>query len=167
MAETYHILTLNPISQHGLKHFPHNYTVGNPVSEPNTILVRSQNMHEMTIPAKVKAIGRAGAGTNNIPVAGMSKRGVPVFNAPGANANAVKELVIAAMLMAARNLVPAMHFVEKISGDDVAIKKGVEDGKKQFGGIEPAPFARGDRPWRDRRIGRRCGDQARNACDWL
>lgn len=136
MAETYHILTLNPISQLGLKHFPHNYIIGNPMSEPDAILVRSQNMREMTVPAKVKAIGRAGAGTNNIPVAGMSKRGVPVFNAPGANANAVKELVIAAMLMAARNLVPAMHFVEKISGDEAAIKKDVEDGKKQFGGIE-------------------------------
>ena len=70
------------------------------------------------IPASVKAIGRAGAGTNNIPVAAMSKRGVPVFNAPGANANAVKELVIAAMLMAARNLIPAQHFVQGLAGDD-------------------------------------------------
>ena len=136
MAETYRILTLNPISQQGLKHFPHNYLIGNSMSDPDAILVRSQDMHSMRIPAKVKAIGRAGAGTNNIPVAEMSKRGVPVFNAPGANANAVKELVIGAMLIAARNLVPAIRFVDKMRGDEAAFNQSVEESKKQFSGIE-------------------------------
>ena len=96
MAEPYRILTLNQISSVGLKRFPAaRYTVGSEITDPDAILVRSQDMHEMDIPASVRAIGRAGAGTNNIPVEKMSQRGVPVFNAPGANANAVKELVIA------------------------------------------------------------------------
>ena len=87
-ATKYHILTLNQISSHGLHRFPGaRYTVGKAVEQPDAILVRSHDMHAMAIPATVKAIGRAGAGTNNIPVAEMSKRGVPVFNAPGANAN--------------------------------------------------------------------------------
>ncbi|MGH8751015.1 MAG: phosphoglycerate dehydrogenase [Burkholderiales bacterium] len=136
MVETYHILTLNQISAHGLKRLPHNYLVGNQVADPDAILVRSHNMHDMAIPPKVRAIGRAGAGTNNIPVKKMSERGVPVFNAPGANANAVKELVLAALLMAARNLVPAMHFVDTLQGDDETLNKKVEEGKKQFAGLE-------------------------------
>ena len=136
MAETYHILTLNQISAYGLKRLPQNYLVGNQVNNPDAILVRSQNMHDMAIPPKVRAIGRVGVGTNNIPVKKMNERGVPVFNAPGANANAVKELVIAAMLMAARNLVPAMHFVDTLQGDDEALNKKVEGGKKQFSGME-------------------------------
>src|SRR5439155_1624777 len=90
----------------------------------------------MTIPASVKAIGRAGAGTNNIPVAEMSRRGVPVFNAPGANANAVKELVFAALLLAARNVVPALGYVASLKGDAGELEKRVEDGKKQFAGVE-------------------------------
>ena len=84
------------------------------MADPDAILVRSADMHGMEIPASVKAIARAGAGTNNIPVKAMSARGVPVFNAPGANANAVKELVLAGMLMAARNLAPALRFVEQL-----------------------------------------------------
>jgi D-3-phosphoglycerate dehydrogenase len=98
--------------------------------------VRSHDMHAMAIPPSVKAIGRAGAGTNNIPVAAMSKRGVPVFNAPGANANAVKELVLAALLIGARNLVPALHFVERLDRAAADFEARVEDGKKQFAGIE-------------------------------
>ncbi|MBX9812585.1 MAG: phosphoglycerate dehydrogenase [Burkholderiales bacterium] len=137
MAEPYRILTLNQISSVGLKRLPAaRYTVGGEIDKPDAILVRSQDMHEMDIPASVKAIGRAGAGTNNIPVAKMSRRGVPVFNAPGANANAVKELVIAGLLLAARNLVPALRFVDGLKGDDKALHKLVEDGKKQFSGIE-------------------------------
>ena len=105
----YRILTLNQISSHGLHRFPaEHYAVGKAVDHPDAILVRSHDMHAMTIPPSVRAIGRAGAGTNNIPVAEMSKRGVPVFNAPGANANAVKELVLAALLIASRNVVPAL-----------------------------------------------------------
>ena len=136
MADRYRILTLNQISPVGLERLPaERYEVGK-FPEPDAILVRSQDMHKMDIPVSVKAIGRAGAGTNNIPVAALSKRGVPVFNAPGANANAVKELVIAAMLIASRNLVPAIHFVAGLKGDDATLHKLVEDGKKQFSGIE-------------------------------
>ena len=90
----------------------------------------------MAIPASVRAIGRAGAGTNNIPVAQMSQRGVPVFNAPGANANAVKELVLAALLMAARNIVPALRYVGSLDASAPDLEKRVEDGKKQFAGVE-------------------------------
>lgn len=104
--------------------------------EPDAVLVRSANMHEVDIPASVRAIGRAGAGTNNIPVKKLSERGVPVFNAPGANANAVKELVIAGMLMGARNLIPAVKFVEGLSGSDEEIHKATEAGKKNFAGME-------------------------------
>ncbi len=105
----FHIHTLNNISSQGLSRLPHDrYVVGKHEQHPDAILVRSHDMHAMDIPASVKAIGRAGAGTNNIPVAAMSLRGLPVFNAPGANANAVKELVLAALLISARNLVPAL-----------------------------------------------------------
>jgi len=137
MAEPLRILTLNSISAVGLKHLPaERYSVSTHVQSPDAILVRSQDMHTMDIAQSVKAIGRAGAGTNNIPVAAMNQRGVPVFNAPGANANAVKELVLAGMLMAARNLVPAIRFVDTLSGADEEINKAVEEGKKHFTGIE-------------------------------
>jgi len=136
MADARKILTLNAISARGLARLPEHYTVGGDIADPDGILVRSANMHDMTIPASVRAIGRAGAGTNNIPVKKLSERGVPVFNAPGANANAVKELVIAGMLMGARNLVPALKFVEGLSGTDEEMHKATEAGKKQFAGME-------------------------------
>lgn len=136
MAEARKILTLNAISARGLAWLPEHYIVGGDVSEPDAILVRSASMHDMDIPATVQVIGRAGAGTNNIPVKKLSERGVPVFNAPGANANAVKELVIAGMLMGARNLVPALKFVDGLSGTDEAMHKATEAGKKQFAGFE-------------------------------
>jgi D-3-phosphoglycerate dehydrogenase len=133
----YRILTLNQISSHGLHRFPGaRYAVGKAVEQPDAILVRSQDMHAMAIPACVKAIGRAGAGTNNIPVAEMSRRGVPVFNAPGANANAVKELVFAALLLAARNLIPALDYVAALDAGAPDLERHVEDGKKQFAGVE-------------------------------
>jgi D-3-phosphoglycerate dehydrogenase len=133
----FHILTLNQISSRGLHRFPDTrYTVGKSSEQPDAILVRSHNMHDMTVPASVKAIGRAGAGTNNIPIVEMSNRGVPVFNAPGANANAVKELVLAALLMSARNVVPALHYVRGLDPTAADLEKLVEDGKKQFAGIE-------------------------------
>ena len=133
----YHILTLNQISSHGLHRLPGaRYAVGKTVEHPDAILVRSHDMHAMPIPASVKAIGRAGAGTNNIPVAEMSKRGVPVFNAPGANANAVKELVLAALLLAARNVIPALHYVAGLDAGAADLERQVEDGKKQFAGVE-------------------------------
>lgn len=131
------ILILNKISTLGIKRLPTDeYEVGSEFATPDAILVRSAKMHDMDIPASVQAIGRAGAGTNNIPVADMSKHGVVVFNTPGANANAVKELVLTGMLMAARNIGPAMKFVEALEGDDATLSKLVEDGKKHFAGIE-------------------------------
>ncbi len=135
--DKHQILLLNNISAHGLARLPHDrYVTGKHVEHPDAVLVRSHDMHAMEIPASVRAIGRAGAGTNNIPVAGMSKRGVPVFNAPGANANAVKELVLAALLIGARNLVPALRFVENLQPDASDFETRVEDGKKQFAGFE-------------------------------
>jgi len=137
MADLLRVLTLNSISSAGLERFPKGrYQVGARIENPDAILVRSQDMHAMDIPACVKTIGRAGAGVNNIPVEKMSQRGLPVFNAPGANANAVKELVIAGLLIAARNLVPALHFTHGLKGDDKALHRLVEDGKKQFAGAE-------------------------------
>ena len=136
MSHSRKVLTLNAISARGLARLPQRYVVGGDVSDPDAILVRSANMHEMEIPLSVRAIGRAGAGTNNIPVKKLSERGVPVFNAPGANANAVKELVIAGMLMGARNLVPALKFVEGLSGTDEEMHKATEAGKKNFAGME-------------------------------
>ena len=130
------IQTLNAISKKGLSRLPHSYSVGNDIAEPDAILVRSQVMHEMPVAASVMAIGRAGAGTNNIPVKAMSARGVVVFNAPGANANAVKELVIAGMLIGARNLFPALTFVGGLQGDDESLHKQVEAGKKHYVGHE-------------------------------
>lgn len=137
MAKTFRILTLNKISPVGLKRLPaQRYEVGDKVAQPDAILVRSQNMLEMDIPPGVLAIARAGAGTNNVPVKKLSARGVPVFNAPGANANAVKELVITGMLLAARNVVPALRFTAGLRGDDATLHKLVEDGKKDFAGTE-------------------------------
>ena len=139
MARNFQILVLNQISQAGLKRLPtEQYTVGKDIAAPDAILVRSADMHKMDIPASVRAIGRAGAGTNNIPVKAMSARGVPVFNAPGANANAVKELVIAGMLLSARNLTGAMRFVTALDPEDPEMEKKVEDGKKNFAGYELA-----------------------------
>src|SRR5436190_23067188 len=129
------VLVLNQISENGLKRLPaESYISGKDIAEPDAVLVRSADMHAIQIPASVKAIGRAGAGTNNIPVKAMSARGVPVFNAPGANANAVKELVISGMLMAARNLAPALRFVGGLDPDDAGLDQRVEDGKKEFAG---------------------------------
>ena len=135
----FRIQVLNQISTSGLSRLPADlYAVGKDISEPDAILVRSADMHALHIPASVLAIGRAGAGTNNIPVAAMNARGVPVFNAPGANANAVKELVLAGMLMAARKLPQALQFVGKLDPAFPDLDKAVEDGKKNFGGFELA-----------------------------
>ena len=139
MSTAHQILVLNQISASGLKRFPaETYHVAKDVAQPEAILVRSADMHAMVIPESVKAIGRAGAGTNNIPVKAMSARGVPVFNAPGANANAVKELVLAGMLIGARNLGPAIRFVGELDSESEELELRVEDGKKQFAGTELA-----------------------------
>jgi len=139
MADPFKILVLNQISQNGLKRLPaERYQVGKDVARPDAIMVRSADMHSMEIPPSVLAIGRAGAGTNNIPVPAMSARGVPVFNAPGANANAVKELVLAGMLLSARNISGALKYVSALDPKDPEMEKKVEDGKKNFAGFELA-----------------------------
>ncbi len=131
------IQTLNNISVAGLDRLPRDrYEVASEIAHPDAILVRSAKMHDLVVPDTVKAIGRAGAGTNNIPVAAMTARGIAVFNAPGANANAVKELVIAGMLITARNIGPAWRFARGLNGDDAEIGRLVEAGKKQFVGFE-------------------------------
>jgi len=136
-GDQYRVLTLNNISKQGLRRFPAEHFVADPhVDEPDAILVRSHDMRSMEIPETVKVIGRAGAGTNNIPVSRMSERGVPVFNTPGANANAVKELVIAGILIAARNLADAVRYVDALTGSDEEINRNVEAGKKSFAGVE-------------------------------
>jgi D-3-phosphoglycerate dehydrogenase len=132
------IRTINNISARGLERLPRDrYTVASDGAEPDAIIVRSADMHAMTIPSSVKAVGRAGAGTNNVPVAALSKRGVPVFNAPGANANAVKELVIAAILMSMRHIGEAWSYARGlIAEDDRALEEAIEQGKKKFVGHE-------------------------------
>jgi D-3-phosphoglycerate dehydrogenase len=134
---TYSIQTLNNISDKGTSLLPSSkYVVSDDADNPDAILLRSFKMHEMEIPASLKAVGRAGAGVNNIPLDKMTDAGVVVFNAPGANSNAVKELVIAGMLMACRNLVLARDFAINLEGEDDEITKQVEAGKKNFGGFE-------------------------------
>ena len=133
----YKILTLNNIAVEGLRHFPRNrYEVASEIAHPDAIILRSYDMHGMDIPDTVAAIGRAGAGTNNIPVDAMSTRGVPVFNAPGANANAVKELAIAGLLLAARNICDASEHVRGLTQTGAELDKAVEASKKQFIGFE-------------------------------
>jgi len=136
-AVTYRILTLNQISARGLERLPRaRYQTGSDVADPDAILVRSADMHKMTLPGGLLAVARAGAGTNNIPVSELSRRGIPVFNSPGANANAVKELVVAALFLAARNICQAWAFTRDLKGDEETIEKAVEQGKKTYVGFE-------------------------------
>ncbi|HLX24821.1 MAG TPA: phosphoglycerate dehydrogenase [Usitatibacter sp.] len=132
----YRVVVYNSISARGLERFPPSrYVVGKEVATPDAVLLRSHALALSEIHASVKAIGRAGTGVNNIPVEAMTKRGIPVFNAPGANANAVKELVLAGMLIAARNVVPAVEYVNSL-GHGAHFDRRVEEGKKQFAGFE-------------------------------
>ena len=133
----YRIATLNHISPRGLERLPAaRFEVGPALAGPHAILLRSADLHGKPIPDSVLAVARAGAGVNNIPVAELSRRGVPVFNAPGANANAVKELVLAGLLVAARNVCQAWAFARALTGDDHAIEAAVEAGKQGFIGFE-------------------------------
>ncbi len=133
----YKILILNNISPIGLARLPADrYHTGSDIEDPDAILLRSADMHAIDIPKSLKAVGRAGAGVNNIPVAKLSKLGIPVFNAPGANANAVKELVVAGMVIACRHLCQAWDFARRLEGSDEEIHKAVEAGKKRFAGFE-------------------------------
>ncbi len=140
MAEPiFKILTYNNIAIAGLERFPReHYEVASEIQHPDAIILRSHNLHNESLSETVKAIGRAGAGVNNIPVEACSRRGIPVFNTPGANANAVKELVLGGMLLACRNLCQAWDYARRLEGDDQAIHRQVEAGKKQFQGFELA-----------------------------
>ncbi len=133
----YKIKTLNNIAVAGLRRLPRSdYEVSSEISEPDGILLRSHKLHDEVVPDSVVGIGRAGAGVNNIPVADMTARGVPVFNAPGANANAVKELAVAGLLMGARNLCDAREYTRALEETGDALNKAVEAGKKRFVGFE-------------------------------
>ncbi len=133
----YKILTLNNISVAGLERLPRDkYEVASEIQHPDAILLRSFDMHEMEIPLTLKAVGRAGAGVNNIPVEELSLLGIPVFNTPGANANAVKELVIAGMLLGCRNICQAWNYVRGLEAEGSELKRLVEDGKKRYVGFE-------------------------------
>jgi len=133
----YKILTLNNIAVAGLRRLTRDkYEVGTEIAQPDAIILRSRDMHEMDIPSSVAAVGRAGAGVNNIPLEKLSELGVPVFNAPGANANAVKELAVAGLLLAARNICDAREYVRAIDADGDELSQAVEAGKKQFVGFE-------------------------------
>ena len=133
----FNVLTYNNISPAGLDRLPESrYKVGPEIENPDAIMLRSFSLHEQSIPTSLKAVGRAGAGVNNIPVDEYTKRGIPVFNAPGANSNAVAELAIAGMLLAARNIVPALNFVSNLEGDEKSISNEIEKNKKHFAGFE-------------------------------
>ncbi len=131
------ILVLNSISAHGLERLPPaRYQIGDDIAEPDAILLRSHKLHGMNFAPGLKAVGRAGTGVNNIPVDALSRMGVPVFNAPGANANAVKELVVAGLILAFRHVCEAWDFARSLQGTDAEISKSVEAGKKKFAGFE-------------------------------
>lgn len=133
----FNIKTINNISDKGLSRLPADTYAVSPDSEnPDAIILRSQNLHDMEIPANLKAVGRAGAGTNNVPVQKLGENGVVVFNAPGANANAVKELVISGMLLACRNICQAWQYAANVEGTDEEQNKAVEAGKKKYVGYE-------------------------------
>ncbi len=131
------VLTLNNIAKVGLSRLPSDaYQIGNDIKDPDAVLVRSASMHASPIPPSLKAVGRAGAGVNNIPVARLSEKGIPVFNAPGANSNAVKELVVAGLVLACRQICEAWDFARTLEGSDDELAKAVEAGKKNFAGFE-------------------------------
>ncbi len=130
----YKVLKLNKIAAEGIDSFPSDkYIVGDDISDPDAIILRSFDMHLMEIPSSLQVVGRAGSGVNNIPVKKLSDLAIPVFNAPGANANAVKELVIAAILICARNIHRAIEFVEE-SKKPEDFKQRIELGKKKYVG---------------------------------
>lgn len=131
----YKVHCLNNISPKGLELLDENYELTDNVEEADVILVRSANMHEMAVPANLKAVARAGAGVNNIPLEALAEAGVAVFNTPGANANAVKELVIAGMLLASRDIIGGVEWC-RANADDENIGKSAEKAKKQFAGTE-------------------------------
>ena len=132
----YKILKLNNIAQEGLNVFGSNeYHCGDDVTNPDAIILRSFDIHEMDIPIALKAVGRAGSGVNNIPIDKYTENAIPVFNAPGANSNAVKELVLASILITARNIHKAIKYVETVKHSE-NLKDDIEHGKKEYVGFE-------------------------------
>ncbi len=133
----YKILTLDKIDLLGLSHFPENrYETGKEYTDPDAIILRSFNMHSLEIPASVKAVARAGAGYNNIPVDRCTQQGIVVFNTPGANANGVKELILAALLLTSRDISGGIQWAKTLTGQGDQVPALIEKGKKNFGGIE-------------------------------
>jgi len=134
----FNVQILNPISATGLQQFPtESYHIEDKLQQPDAILVRSYQMHDFELPPSVLVVGRAGVGVNNIPVEKLTEYGVPVLNTPGANTNAVRELVLAGMLLASRNLCRAVEYVRQLSSEnDVSLEKKIESDKKQFAGSE-------------------------------
>ena len=133
----YKILKINNLAERGLERFPAGrYELASEIASPDAIMLRSQKLHDMEFDSNLKAVGRAGAGVNNIPVERLSALGVPVFNAPGANANAVKELVIGSLFFSERNLHHAVSYTDQLTAVGEALDKQVEDGKKKFVGRE-------------------------------
>jgi D-3-phosphoglycerate dehydrogenase / 2-oxoglutarate reductase len=133
----YKVLTLNKIDPQGLSHFPEsNYQVGSNISDPAAIVLRSFNMHEMELPVSLKAIARAGAGVNNIPIDKCTEKGIVVFNTPGANANGVKELIIAGLLLSSRDIVGGIEWAKTLIGQGDQVPALVEKGKSNYGGYE-------------------------------
>ena len=131
----YKVHCLNNISPEGLALLTDQYELTDDIEQADAVLVRSANMHEMAIPANLKVVARAGAGVNNIPLEARAEAGIPVLNTPGANANAVKELVIAGMLLASRDIVGGIEWC-RANADDENIGKSAEKAKKQFAGTE-------------------------------
>ena len=132
----YNVLKLNKIAQVGIDRLGAGYTASDDCANPDAVLVRSASMHDMELPESLKAIARAGAGTNNIPIDKCTQAGIAVFNTPGANANAVKELVIAGMLMSSRNVIGGIEWAKTLKGNGDQVGKMVEKGKSQFAGPE-------------------------------
>lgn len=132
----YNILTLNKISGAGLSRLGDNYTVADEMAAPDAVLVRSAAMHDMELPESLLAIARAGAGVNNIPLEKCSEKGIVVFNTPGANANAVKELVLTGLLISSRKVIDGIEWTKTLKGNGDAVSKMVEKGKSQFVGPE-------------------------------
>ena len=130
----YHVQLWNDVSDKGLKRFTDDYLVQRDVEEPDAFLVRSKDLHGMKFNESLKAVARAGVGVNNIPLDQLANRGIPVFSTPGANANAVKELVIASLFLSARKLIPSILWTNNLRGHD--IPERVEANKKQFAGTE-------------------------------
>ena len=144
VTDKYRVRVVNHISAGGLERLPlDRFAVSADTDDPHAILVRSADLHSIEIPESLLAVGRAGSGTNNIPIPRLSKRGIPVFNAPGANANAVKELVVAGMLLAARNIDHALKYLDSLDSEDPELKNKIEAGKKTFNGYELANHSLG------------------------